>query len=121
MSLTLTSRQTEEGFVVIEPEGRLTLYTANEMDSFLSQCISSGKANIILLGGKLNYIDNFGIGLVVNYQKNAKNLGGQIVLAGLQKRQVDLLNITGLNKLFTICGTLEEALEALRKLNTPHA
>lgn len=122
MSLTLTSTQTKEGIVVIEAEG--TIKTGDdfeklkEMREMIGDFISRGCKDFILVAKRLTYIDSNGWSAILTCQIMAKNRAGQIVLAQLSEQDVNNLIALRLIDIFTICGTREEALEALRKVNT---
>jgi len=62
--------------------------------------------------GRVDFIDSTGLGVLVGALNRARELGGNLQLICAQERVLKLLRITGLDQVFTVRSTLEEALAA---------
>jgi len=54
----------------------------------------------------VNFIDSTGLGMLVSILKEARNLGGTVRLTNLTREVMRLLQITGLERVFEIGGSL---------------
>jgi len=97
---------------VIALAGDLDLGSAPGLRSTLLDLLQRNPQRVIFDLARLNYMDSSGIGTMVDFKRRLERNGGRIILTGLPDRIRSLLEITQLHKFFTICGTVEEAVEA---------
>jgi anti-sigma B factor antagonist len=77
--------------------------------------LEKGFLKIVLDMKSVKYIDSSGVGELVASFTTVKNKGGQLILASLNNKILDLLQLTALITVFDICKTTEEALSELDK------
>jgi len=99
---------------IVECNGRIVLGDesadlTNKVREMLTEC----KQIVLDLGG-VTYIDSIGLGVLVGLLISAQKTGGDIKLANLKPRLVDVLGVT---KLMTVFETFDRAEDAVRSFN----
>jgi anti-sigma B factor antagonist len=84
-----------------------------EFKDKLQALIDSKEVLFVLDLSGVEFIDSTGLGVMTAFLRRLKGLGGNLVLAELQKDVKPIFEITGLKRLFTIADTVEEALRKL--------
>lgn len=59
---------------------------------------------------KLEYITSSGLNFFIRSLTRIRNVGGEIILCGVQGNVEKLLKISKLNEIFTICPTVQDGL-----------
>jgi anti-sigma B factor antagonist len=77
----------------------------------LKEWIANDHVNFIIDLANLSAINSTGLNVLVSVLTQARNAGGDVVLANLPEHLSKLLVITKLNSIFTICRSIEEAKE----------
>jgi anti-sigma B factor antagonist len=79
----------------------------------VKELLTECKQIVLDLGG-VTYIDSIGLGVLVGLLISAQKAGGDIKLANLRPRLVDVLGVT---KLMTVFETFDRAEDAVRSFN----
>jgi anti-sigma B factor antagonist len=88
---------------VLDVSGRITLGEGNiALREIVRDLADKGQKRVVLNLGKVLYIDSSGVGELVKTHTTLRNQGGQLKLAGLNKRVSDLLHMTRLSAVFDI-------------------
>lgn len=97
---------------IIDLEGEVDAYTAGRFREVMLEQIEDGKPDLIISMAKVEYIDSSGLGALVGGLKRASEHNGRIVLvcSGPQVRKV--FEITGLEKVFPIFESEEDAVNS---------
>ena len=94
MSMKFTTRQVD-GITVLDLSGKITLGEGSvTIRDAVRDVLATGKNQILLGLGDVNYIDSSGIGELVSALTAVKNAGGSLKLLQLTKKVQDLLQIT---------------------------
>jgi anti-sigma B factor antagonist len=106
----------KNGVGVIHMSGALT---AGQVDAFraeFSEWHQNGDAfrNVVLDCQALDFMDSSGLGALIALLKRISERGGDLKLACLPKKVRMVFEITRAYKIFQICDTVEEALNACR-------
>ena len=56
-------------------------------------------------------MDSSGIGMIMGRYKLTRILGGKIVVFGIKKQVIRIMEMSGINKLITVCSTEDEAVK----------
>ncbi|MGH3329072.1 MAG: STAS domain-containing protein [Streptomycetales bacterium] len=96
-------------WTIAEVGGEIDLATAPEFRRLLLGCLDDTSSLVVDLS-KTEYLDSTGLGVLIGVLRQTKALGGQLRLAGLQRRVRQVFQITHLNELFAIYDTAEDAL-----------
>ena len=98
---------------VIELGGEVDLYTAPEFKERLVQVIEDGKKQLVVDLSKATFIDSTTLGVLVGGVKRLRTNDGQLSLVCSDRNITKIFEITGLDRVFTIYGTRDEAVSKL--------
>ena len=99
---------------VIELGGEVDLYTAPEFKERMVELIESGKKQIVVDLSKATFIDSTTLGVLVGGVKRLRPAGGSLALVCTDENITKIFEITGLDRVFPIHSSREEALEAVK-------
>jgi anti-sigma B factor antagonist/stage II sporulation protein AA (anti-sigma F factor antagonist) len=97
---------------VVTVDGRIDGSTSGEFESELSTLAESGRVNLVLDLGAVEFISSAGLRVLVTTRKAVKGAGGEIVLAQPSTQVVETLEIAGLDVLFEKYPSREAAVAA---------
>lgn len=102
--------------MVLKLAGDITIGEGDvQLRKNVQSALEKGFLKIVLDMKSVKYIDSSGVGELVASFTTVKNKGGQLILASLNNKILDLLQLTALITVFDICKTTEEALSELDK------
>ncbi len=114
MPLKLTSR-TVQGIAVLDCAGRIVFGDESvELRDTVKKILETNP-NVVLNMHDISYIDSGGLGTLVGLYTSAKNAKGNIKLASLNHRVLDLLQVT---KLLTVFETFPNDVDAATSFAT---
>jgi len=99
----------EDGICTITLSGEVDVYTAPRLKETLIETIESGCANVIVNLEDVGFIDSSGLGVLVGGLRRAKERSGAIRLVCTRENILKIFRITGLDKVFPILESAEEA------------
>ncbi len=108
--LDLETRR-EEGAVVIEARGEVTVFTSPTLRQALRQGASERPEKLIVDLSGTRYIDSSGVATLVEGLKLVQQHQGELVLAGMNERVRGVFEIARLDTVFQVAGSVEEALQ----------
>jgi anti-sigma B factor antagonist len=97
---------------VVSLGGEIDVYTAPFVRERLDEAVHEGRTNLIVDLTGVRFLDSTGLGVLVGRLKLTRSLGGSLRLVGRDERVLKVFSITGLDKVFEIHPTLDEALAA---------
>jgi anti-sigma B factor antagonist len=95
---------------VIELGGEVDLYTAPEFKERMVQVIEEGKKHVVVDLSNATFIDSTTLGVLVGGVKRLRPAGGTLSLVCADQNIVKIFEITGLDRVFPIHETREQAL-----------
>ena len=96
---------------VVRLGGELDLYNASEVRSALTEACAGAPERIVVDLGEVEFIDSTALGVLIETRTKLKNRDGFLLAApGLETRRA--LEISGLDKLFTVHDSVPDALGA---------
>ena len=98
---------------VIELGGEVDLYTAPEFKERLVQVIEDGKKRLVVDLSKATFIDSTTLGVLVGGVKRLRPSGGSLALVCTDQNITKIFEITGLDRVFPIHASRDEALQAV--------
>lgn len=98
----------EENIWLILPEGDMDIYTSAEFKDQVLKNFDYKKADLLLDGESLEYIDSTGLGVLIGILKKVKENEHNIYLTNIKPNIRKLFSITELDKLFIIRGEQDE-------------
>ncbi len=94
---------------VVRVAGDLDLHTGPALRGELLGRIESGQHDLVVDMEQVSYLDSSGITVLISGLKAARVLGGTVRLARCQPVILQLLDLTGLSRVFLVYPTVEEA------------
>ena len=98
---------------VIVLGGEVDLYTAPEFKERMVELIDGGKTRIVVDLSEATFIDSTTLGVLVGGVKRLRPSGGALALVCTDQNITKIFEITGLDRVFPIHATREEALGSL--------
>jgi anti-sigma B factor antagonist len=95
---------------VIELGGEVDLYTAPEFKERMVELIERGKKRIVVDLSEATFIDSTTLGVLVGGVKRLRPANGSLALVCTDQNITKIFEITGLDRVFPIHATREEAL-----------
>ncbi len=107
---------TQEGpkgdVVVIEAPKRLDASTVPAFKEKINEVVEQGKYKLVINLGNTEFMDSSGLGALVSRIAESRSNQGDIRLATLTDRVLELLEITQLNKVLKLYDELDAAIES---------
>ena len=102
MELRVSSRS-QGDYVVLALVGEIDLYTAPRLQSELTSALSDGKPTQIVVDmSGVEFCDSTGMNVLLAAHRAATERGGQLALAAPRPSVRKILEVTGLQSVFTI-------------------
>ncbi len=108
-SLSVLSRP---GLTIARLEGDLDIATTPALRERLLGVLSHGVRLLVIDLSGVSFCDASGLAVLIGTQRRARARGITVRLAAPRPQTAKLLRITGLDRSFTICATLADALPA---------
>jgi len=113
MNFDIKTEQLSDDSYVISLAGEVDLYTAPEFKQQLLEVIGQGGKQVIVDFSNTTFIDSTTLGVLVGGVKRLRTNDGQLSLVCSDR------NITGLDRVFAIYGTRDEAVSKLDGVSQP--
>jgi anti-sigma B factor antagonist len=97
---------------IIEISGRMDSINSKDLDARLNSIIGRNVAKIVIDMEAVDYISSVGLRVLLASLKRQKENHRFLVLAALQPFVKDIFRVTGLEKIFSIYSSQEDAIEA---------
>ncbi|NPV66917.1 MAG: STAS domain-containing protein [Anaerolineae bacterium] len=94
---------------LLEVSGRIDSTNANELGEALNAAIDSGRTQIVLDLANVDYMSSAGLRELVSALKKVKRGTGDLRLASVSGRVLEVLELAGLDTIFEIYPTQVEA------------
>jgi anti-sigma B factor antagonist len=98
---------------VIELGGEIDLYTAPEFKERMVELIEGGRKRIVVDLSEATFIDSTTLGVLVGGVKRLRPAGGSLALVCTDQNITKIFEITGLDRVFPIHATRDDALAAV--------
>jgi anti-sigma B factor antagonist len=109
----INDQEIDSGTHVIELGGEVDLYTAPEFKERMVELIESGKKQIVVDLSQATFIDSTTLGVLVGGVKRLRPAGGSLALVCTDQNITKIFEITGLDRVFPIHASREEAIAAV--------
>lgn len=111
MELSVTTSHHDD-VSVVTVEGEVDVYTAAQLRQTLDQEIADGHVRLVVDLDSVTFLDSTGLGVLVGRLKLVRNDSGWLRIVCSSERILRVFRITGLDKVFGIHDSLEDALAA---------
>jgi anti-sigma B factor antagonist len=113
MNFDIDTERLDDQTHVISLTGEVDLYTAPDFKQQLLQVISDGSKNVIVDFTNATFIDSTTLGVLVGGVKRLRTNDGNLSLVCADRNITKIFEITGLDRVFPIYTTRDEAVAQL--------
>ena len=121
MNFDISTEKVGDDRYVIALAGEVDLYTAPEFKQQLLEVISQGGTDVIVDFSDTTFIDSTTLGVLVGGVKRLRSNDGQLSLVCNDRNITKIFEITGLDRVFTIYPTRDEAVSKVKSADKPPA
>jgi anti-sigma B factor antagonist len=108
--LDITTEEAGAGVVVVALAGEIDLYTCPEFKQELLRVIADGATLVVVDLAKTTFIDSTALGVIIRGVERLKHRDGRLVVVCADPSIVKIFEVTGLNRIFSVYGSRDEAL-----------
>lgn len=105
----------ERQLPIIELEGEVDVYTAPQLKQQMIGLLEGGARELVVDLTKVEYLDSTALGVLIGGLKRMREMDGNMVLVCPSPRIRRVFEITGLDKIFDIYNSVDEAQVAMGK------
>jgi anti-sigma B factor antagonist len=106
----IADRRVNDKTHVVGVRGEIDLFTAPEFKQHVSAPIDAGLPNVVVDLSQTTFIDSSSLGVLIGAHRRLKLRGGSLVIVCDSEAIVKTFRITGLDGVFTLVASLDEAL-----------
>jgi anti-sigma B factor antagonist len=110
IEFSITDRQVNDDTHVVAVTGEIDLFTAPEFKQRVSAPIDAGRSNVVVDLRATTFIDSSSLGVLIGAHRRLKLRGGALVVVCDNEAIVKTFRITGLDGVFTLVPSLDDAL-----------
>jgi anti-sigma B factor antagonist len=110
---TLTQDPLDDQREVIAVAGEIDLFTAPELKAAIGESLESGRSRIVVDLSATTFLDSTALGVLIGAVKRLRSRDGVLTIVNKDPNIAKTFEITGLDQIFTIRRTRDEAVEAL--------
>jgi anti-sigma B factor antagonist len=111
LQFTITDRKAGRDAHVVVVTGEIDLFTAPEFKHRISEPIDAGVSQVIVDLTATTFIDSSSLGVLIGAHRRLKLRGGTLVVVCDNEAIVKTFRITGLDGVFTLVRSLDDALD----------
>jgi anti-sigma B factor antagonist len=109
----ITEHPIDEERHVLAVRGEIDLFTAPELKQVLAEAIEGGRIRIIVDLTDTTFLDSTALGVLIGAVKRLRSRDGALAIVNVDDNIAKTFEITGLDQIFTIVPTREEAVDAV--------
>jgi anti-sigma B factor antagonist len=110
---TLTEDSLDSDRHVVAVRGEIDLFTAPDLKTTLVAAIDAGKSRIVVDLTETTFLDSTALGVLIGAVKRLRARDGALTLVNTDANIAKTFEITGLDQIFTISASRDEAIAAL--------
>jgi anti-sigma B factor antagonist len=96
-------------WTVLDAKGEVDLYTAPRLKEQLADLAAGGHPRVAVNLDDVEFMDSTGLGVLISGLKRCREAGGDLALVAPRDPVRKVLTITGLDRVFTIHDSVEQA------------
>ena len=109
----LSQESVDEERHVVAVRGEIDLFTAPELKAALTDAIEEGKTKVVVDLTDTSFLDSTALGVLIGTVKRLRSRDGRLTIVNVDQNIAKTFEITGLDQLFTIRASRDDAIEAL--------
>ncbi len=99
-----------DGTAVVVVAGEIDVYTSPLLQERLVEVLRDGISSIVLDLSAVTFLDSTGLGVLITCLKRCRSAEGDLVLVTAQPNVLKVLEITGLNDVFHVHDSVDDAI-----------
>lgn len=103
----------QDGAIIVALTGDVDLQNSPKARNVLLSCVEKKRPILVDLSG-VGYIDSSGVASLVESLQCTRKLGTKLALVAVSDGALRVLGLARLDKVFTICASVEEGLAKVR-------
>jgi anti-anti-sigma factor len=107
----ISTSVTESGTAELKVEGEVDAHTSRELNEVLKDLLAQGHCRLVLDASQMGYISSAGLRVILFAHREARDLGGEVRVCGLNAQVRRVFEIAGLDDVLHISDTPEESKE----------
>ncbi|WP_375477430.1 STAS domain-containing protein [uncultured Jatrophihabitans sp.] len=107
------SRRANGDVPVVSVSGEVDVYSAPALKDSLTGLLKSGVSSVVVDLTEVAFLDSTGLGALVEARAATTEAGGSLALVCSQERILKLFTITGLDGVFAIHATVDDAVASI--------
>jgi anti-sigma B factor antagonist len=108
----VTDEQLDDVRQAVVVSGEIDLFTAPELKQRVTDLIDAGTTQLVIDLTPTTFLDSTGLGVLIGAVKRLRSRHGDLVIVNTDETIAKTFEITGLDQIFTIRSTREEAVAA---------
>jgi anti-sigma B factor antagonist len=97
------------GYTILSPQGEIDFATGPQLKDAITQTLVAGEVDLVVDLLKVDFIESTGLGALIGGRRRARALQGSLRLVCTEEQLLKIFRITGLDKVFAIYESVEEA------------
>lgn len=112
MNFKVVDRTIKPGYTVLELSGEVDVLSAPKLKETIIEHITNKAQLIIVDLTEVEYLDSTGLGTLIGSLKRTREAKTRLSIVGMNARLRRLFDITGIDKIFLIYDSVEQAVAA---------
>ena len=97
------------GFTILSPQGEIDFATGPQLKDAITERLVAGDVNLVVDLLAVDFIESTGLGALIGGRRRAHALKGSLRLVCTEQQLLRIFRITGLDKVFAIYDSVEQA------------
>jgi anti-sigma B factor antagonist len=97
------------GYTILSPQGEIDFATGPQLKDAINERLVAGDVNLVMDLQAVDFIESTGLGALIGGRRRAHALKGSLRLVCSQQQLLKIFRITGLDKVFAIYDSVEQA------------
>ena len=106
---------------LVAVRGEIDLFTAPELKQVLTEAVEQGKSRVVVDLTETTFLDSTALGVLIGAVKRLRSRDGALAIVNTDQNIAKTFEITGLDQVFTILPSRDEAITALDGAPAPDA
>lgn len=97
------------GYTILSPQGEIDFATGPQLKDAINERLIAGDVNLVMDLQAVDFIESTGLGALIGGRRRAHALKGSLRLVCTEEQLLKIFRITGLDKVFAIYDSVEQA------------
>lgn len=102
----------QDDWKVLSVRGEVDLYTSPQLREAIDRGVGESASRVLVDLTAVNFMDSSGLGVLVGSLKRSRERGGELALVCTEGSVLKVLTITGLDRVFPIHASVDDAIGA---------